>query len=387
MRRRISEWLRETWQIVTRPCVPVAGLLGILLAVLIGVGLWKYPQYRVAAESAALSARDRIELENQTRATWIQLVGWVVGLVVIYFTWRRLTATERTVEISQEGQITERFTRAIEQLGSDRLEIRLGGIYALERTARDSEKDHWTIMEVLTAFVRENARWRQEQATAQAAEAPPVRADIQAILTVIGRRQRTYRNGEELRLDLSETDLRRANCRRAHLEGAELRGARLDRADLQQAHLEDAWLRRVHLEGALLNAAHLENADLLFADLEFAELVEGHLEEAHLAGANLQQAKLVQAHLEGADLGGANLTRARLKVVDLKGARLAGAHLQQADLAQARLEGAYLGMGADLSGAVGLTREQIDQAITDATTKLPDYLASDEPSTPASASG
>ena len=30
--------------------------------------------------------------------------------------------------MSQEGQITDRFTKAIEQLGSDKLEVRLGGI-------------------------------------------------------------------------------------------------------------------------------------------------------------------------------------------------------------------------------------------------------------------
>ena len=63
--------------------------------------------------------------------------------------------------VSQEGQITDRFTRAIEQLGAEQLQVRLGGIYALERIARDSPGDHWPIMEVLTAFVRENAPLEQ----------------------------------------------------------------------------------------------------------------------------------------------------------------------------------------------------------------------------------
>jgi hypothetical protein len=37
------------------------------------------------------------------------------------------------------------------------LEVRLGGIYALERIARDSPTDHWTIIEVLSTYVRENS--------------------------------------------------------------------------------------------------------------------------------------------------------------------------------------------------------------------------------------
>jgi hypothetical protein len=37
------------------------------------------------------------------------------------------------------------------------VEVRLGAIYALERIAYDSPRDHWPIIEVLTAYVRQNA--------------------------------------------------------------------------------------------------------------------------------------------------------------------------------------------------------------------------------------
>ena len=62
----------------------------------------------------------------------------------------------------EQGHITDRYTKAIEQLGKldgdkPNIEIRLGAIYALERIARDSPRDHWTIMEVLTAYVRQNS--------------------------------------------------------------------------------------------------------------------------------------------------------------------------------------------------------------------------------------
>jgi len=44
----------------------------------------------------------------------------------------------RTFELTEQGQVTDRYTKAIEQLGSDKLDVRIGGIYALERIARDS---------------------------------------------------------------------------------------------------------------------------------------------------------------------------------------------------------------------------------------------------------
>ena len=50
-------------------------------------------------------------------------------------------ATWRQLQISREGQITERFSRAVDQLGSDKQDVRLGGIYTLERIAADSPAD------------------------------------------------------------------------------------------------------------------------------------------------------------------------------------------------------------------------------------------------------
>jgi hypothetical protein len=61
--------------------------------------------------------------------TTAQILGGTALLSGLYFTWR-------TLHVNREGQITERFTRAIDQLGDQRLEIRLGGIYALERIAK-----------------------------------------------------------------------------------------------------------------------------------------------------------------------------------------------------------------------------------------------------------
>ena len=68
-----------------------------------------------------------------------------------------LVFTVRNFTLSREGQVTDRYTKAIEQLGSDKLDVCLGGIYALERIARDSARDHPTVIEVLSAFIREHS--------------------------------------------------------------------------------------------------------------------------------------------------------------------------------------------------------------------------------------
>ncbi len=60
-------------------------------------------------------------------------------------------------KLTEERLITDRFAKAVTQIGDDKEEVVIGGIYSLERIAKDSPKDQWTIMEVLTAFVRKNS--------------------------------------------------------------------------------------------------------------------------------------------------------------------------------------------------------------------------------------
>ena len=124
-----------------------------------------------------------------------QIAGGVALFFGLYFTWLRVEISQRILETQQDQQVTERFTRAIDQLGAmddqgkKRLEIRLGGIYALERIARDSpEMDYMTVMEALTAYIRENAPW-DKAPWPQPTENPPLPADIQEILRVLARRE------------------------------------------------------------------------------------------------------------------------------------------------------------------------------------------------------
>ena len=225
------------------------GVIGGIALASVAVGLWAIFSY-----IEPISAGER----KDTLTLLAQIVAGLVLLLGVYLTYRRVTSAENAVEVAQEGQITERFTRAIAQLGDEKLAVRLGGIYALERIARDSERDHWPIMEVLTAFIRENARWKVPREGFDLTtspvnftqdidqhQRPP--ADIQAILTVISRRERWYGNGEDQRLDLRETDLR----------GASLNEARLERAFLIGAHLEGTSPIGAHFEGANLDGAHL----------------------------------------------------------------------------------------------------------------------------------
>ena len=326
------------------------------------------------------------------------ITAGVAGAVVIFFTWRgqernqrntqeqfRLTrqsqeenqkSTQAQLENAQEelrltrqGQMTERFTQAIEQLGSEKLEIKLGGIYSLERTAHEEKNYHWPVMEVLTSYVRRHAARKPDKELRENAATPE--PDIQAILDVIGRRSEDNRIDKEVEygtIELNNTDLQGANLQEAHLEGANLQGANLYGAILQEANLFRADLVGTNLLGAILQRAILQRAILQEATLQGA-ILQG----AILQGATLQGADLVGADLQEAALRGANLQGANLRGANLQGADLQGADLQEADLQEADLVGADL-YGANLQGASGITEDQIEWTLGSNETKLGEDL-------------
>jgi len=266
--------------------------------------------------------KDRIALENAIAGSLVQTVGGLLLFVTAYVSLQNLKATQRNVLVAEEKQVTERFTQAINQLGSGEIAIRFGGIYALERIAKDSPKDHWTIMEVLTSFIQEKSP-RPEVEQGEPSPSPKIQKDIQAALTVLGRRE--VENPQKNFLNLTETNL----CG-ADLSSAKLRGAILKFADLSSANLIDAHLDFADLSDAKLSGAKLHSAFLVRTDLNRADLSGANLSGAHLTGANLSGAHLIGAYLINADLSRADLCGADLRTSNLRGAILNPQQVQAA---------------------------------------------------------
>jgi len=359
-------------------------LLAALASLLLAACIFALPALLVPAQTRPAQGvgavdllrleNERMALRNQVRTTLLQAFGGAFFLVTALLTWRQ-------IQVNKQGQVTERFTRAIEHLGSeDKLDVRLGGIYALEQIARDSSTEHGAIVEILTAYLRGHAPRAEADPNPNPVELPPLRiraADLQAVMTVLGRRQVMPGDPPVLELDgldlrnaalaganlsgasLAGADLSGTDLRRADLRGADLRRIRFAKADLREATLYGAHLQNADLRGAILAGADLERTDLEGAVLRQAKLMDGHLALAILRRANLGEADLHRARLRGATLDGAILWSANLAGADLRGANLAGSTLVQADLAGAQADGGTVWPdGFDWQGARVVVHER-----------------------------
>jgi len=301
---------------------------------------WELPKWQATkATDQDLKLKAKPEIENDFRVTVSQLLGGAALLIGAAFAYVQFTTQRQQFEEQQKAArdllISNQVAKGFELLGNkdNQIQQQLGGIYALEGVMNTSKEYYQPVLEALCAFVRDKTKADKKETR----EGPPA-SDVQAALTVIGRRAAAPA-GQRQRIYLS--------------------GARIPEAVLLHAKLSDMYLDHAVLTGAWMNHADLSTTELVGDDLSHA-----NLGDANLSGANLEDANLEDANLTGANLSDAHLNDATLTKADLIGANLNNTTLTKADLSGANLRGTTL-TKADLSGAnlsTVVSQRQLDQA-------------------------
>ncbi|MHC5257579.1 pentapeptide repeat-containing protein [Streptomyces sp. UC4497] len=281
---------------------------------------------------ASVAAKDRLKAVNDVRTTLLQVVGGLVVLFGAYATWRQLRVSQDGLRATQEGYVTDRFSRAVDQLGSDKLDVRIGGLHALWRIAEQSARDREAIISIQAAYLRTHLPWPPAGPQSPPVDAPindiaPLEtraADAQVALTALGV---LCQHREQSWVNLSLTDLRRADCDGLWFPEVNFDRACMEAAGLYRANLAQASLVSVNLRHTDLTTAVLSRARCVLSDLRAAKMVETDLRDADFTETDLRE-----ANLRKADARGAVFHRADLRMADLRGADLSTAHLVDARL-------------------------------------------------------
>ena len=234
-------------------------------------------------------------------------------------TWRSVVANKQANAAAQQvttavkGQYSDRFAKAVDQVASGQLAVRLGGIASLDALSCETAEEYIRVWNYLGDFLRyppdmdpwpsiKPLKMPNERGPQEIKGKPPAsqRPDIGAIAAMMrNRRGLQIDVGLEFILPFSYVNLQWAS-----LVGASLVSANLLEADMRHAFLLHANLERAGLKGADLSDAMLEKANLKGADLS-----DAMLEKANLKGADLSDAMLKKASLEGAIFGHQGTTK------------------------------------------------------------------------------
>lgn len=353
--RSVSRWLAG----FRRWLAPFSWLLALVVLAVTAVAsavlsyrMWRLPGWVLADMSSPGEVVNRVvayrSAQSSILAILVQAVGGLLLLGGLFLTWRQLI-------VGQEAQISERFTRYVEQLANERVDVRVGAVHGLERLALDRQAELESVLTLLTAFALERARTYVRPNKPHA-----LPHDLQIALAALIRFQarRMERSG---------------SFRAIQLRGIDLSHAELSGVDFSNFDLRDADFYGAVLDGASVAGANLEGARFDDASMSHVNMVSAFFEKTSARRANLRDAVLRRAvgkiDLQGADLTGADLEWARLNA-DFRGAVLDHAlfweatfnfpNFENVDLRTTRglYDEAVGGMGCRLSGAIwpGKTR-------------------------------
>ncbi|MGU9963335.1 MAG: pentapeptide repeat-containing protein [Candidatus Halichondribacter symbioticus] len=343
------KWFRS-FPALKQTYIIVAGAIGLALLVLFVV---LYLQIITIPFNP--SKLDGSELRNLA----IAFIGTITGigaLFGVYLAILKSETTERQTYTEEQGLITDRLNKATEGLGkkdgdNPLIEVRLGALYALERIAKDSERDHIRIMKIFCAYIRHNSPLKSKNAKPK-----KLREDIQAALTIIGRRD--VWNDAIKRLD------------NEHLEGFYI--------DLSNCDLYGAQLSKVEMSWANFSGTNLENATISWATLD----------HARFENTNLTNTSLHETSLQNTFFNETNMSDAFLAIINIKDARIYNTNMSRANLSSVNMGikwTAYINMHdamtsyayaykGDFSTYTNLTQKQLNVMFCGIGVKIPSKL-------------
>ncbi|MEV4078385.1 pentapeptide repeat-containing protein [Nonomuraea fuscirosea] len=129
--------------------LPAALLVG---AAVWGVSAWLLQDLHTVPTAEQVSAR--IEAVRTALAAGAGVGAAVTLLLAVRRQRHQELATAYTTHDAAERRVTELYTKAADQLGSDQAPVRLAGLYALERLAQDTPALRQTIVDVLCSYLR-----------------------------------------------------------------------------------------------------------------------------------------------------------------------------------------------------------------------------------------
>lgn len=370
-----SEFWYSSLGIATGAALVALVLLSIILFPRLIVKSPSPQDLRQLSVADRLTALDNLaQTRNDVRTTLIQALGGALILATA-------AAALLQVRATRQGQVTDTFTKSVEQLGSADTDVRLGGIYALHQIASRPDFRR-PIAEIYAAYLRTHASIdARNRANVDVTDLlrVPVASDLEAVLRLLVGRD-LWADTDTARLNLAYLVIPNATLVNARLPGCILRGANLTAGQLDGADLTQSDISSAVLSDAYLRRATCDNVDLTDSVLTRADLSETSLNDAILRNANFRDASMREvvasraiaggACFDGCKLNSATLSRARLVSasvvrVAMPAAKLiatdfARANLTEADLTEATCTDADFSdailtsadlSGADLSGA------------------------------------
>jgi len=290
--KKIRGWLKNTLTFLEKN-KKHGQILGVpVLVVLVLLGFIWVPDFLFQLDYSTIEvdASQKAGRIFEYRKVYIQIIGGAILAIGVYLTLRRVKATEKQAEVALQGNLTDRYTKAVELLGSDQMAIRIGGIAALGRLAKDSEIDYKRVIITLAEFIRYVSVERQKEMREEERGSGDFKLwpDVQMAINVIFNEEfyplaKMYFDKETSPIDLSEAYLKSVN-----LSGKKLINVNFQLSNLDGGKFMESKLDACELFGAEMKHCHFRQGRFFECKLEFAKLDSSQMKETSFIECRLE---------------------------------------------------------------------------------------------------
>ncbi|WP_199896483.1 pentapeptide repeat-containing protein [Streptomyces niger] len=319
----------------------------------------------VRPDFTGLSKDELVTAQGQLRLFGVQAFAAIGASIALLY-------TARNFALARRGQVTDRFTKALERLSSSQIYVRIGGILALKQILQDAPNQAEDAAQVLQTFVHEHT---EEQGEIDGTEC--VLPDVQVALSALG--HAVHRAGTSLQLrtrKLAGADLRGFRLENADLAGSSLKGAEISLCSLIDTDMSgidatDANMSHSRFWDCDFFEGRLHKVEMEFADFSYATFNESEITPLYAYRARFSHCVMIGAKLSGV-FRECDFRHANFITADLRGMNVVDANFEGAKFERANLD------GADLSKSSGLTVDQLLIADITSTTILPEGMEGDQ---------
>lgn len=289
--------------------------------------LWSIPILQVQfANNFTIRPEDSM-LENEYRKTLIQIIGGIVIIVGLYLNWRRIVSTENAITISERGQLVDRLSKAVDQIGSNNLSVRIGGLYALKNIGFDFENYTKQVVEILSSFIRVNS-----SVDAACDESVPVPHDVQIALDSIIHIKSDHNEFlDNTIIDLSgcrlmgitiiKKNLKGFDFSRSNLSNSNLESCQIANVEMFKTNFSNCNLSKINIFNAKLKNCVFDNSQMSFSILSKLLIFDSSFRNCSLVEANFRGSAIDNVSFKDSTLMDADFTDTHMDNCDFSGAK------------------------------------------------------------------
>ena len=259
--------------------------------------------------------------------------------------YQRLKKQEEQIDLQRKQRTDDRFTTAVELLGSSETSARTGAIYSLYHLAIEDKKYRIEVSQILCSHIRSKTNEPDYKEEHKDRPSNEIQTTIDLLLKDKNGNKGLYcqdfaKEKSFPQANFEYAHLVKANFYEAHCQRADFRYTQCQEANFSFAQCQKAYFIHAQCQGANFTLAQCQGANFTLAQCQEANFSAAQWQEADFSLAQCQGAYFTLAQCQGAYFRSAQCQGADFRFAKCQGADFNLAQCQAADFSEAQCQGA-----------------------------------------------